>query len=99
MSKLPANRLAQIRRFNIDRYSSEVAMRRHKLELFQHIDALTAENAQLALAMYSAGYQRGHHDTVEGQFMDDPHGKDAEYYHLETVRQIIKEMADDQTDG
>ena len=30
---------------------------------------------ELALSLYSAGYQHGGNDTVEGAFSDDPHGE------------------------
>lgn len=47
---------------------------------------------ELALRLYSAGYQSGHHNTVEGTFSDDPHGKDADYYHGESVDEIIEDF-------
>ena len=46
----------------------------------------------LALSLFSAGYQAGHHDTVEGAFSDDPHGKDADYYHGESVDELIEDF-------
>ena len=53
--------------------------------------AAEVEKRALALRLYSAGYQAGHNDTVEGQFSDDPRGTDAEYYHGENVTEILED--------
>lgn len=44
-----------------------------------------------ALKLFQAGYQSGHHDTVEGHFHDDPRGADTEYYHSKAVSEILGE--------
>jgi len=46
---------------------------------------------KLALRLYNDGYHAGHHDTVEGRFSDDTKGADAEYYHGDSVSEILKE--------
>lgn len=49
----------------------------------------------LVLELFNSGYQKGHHDTVEGAFSDDPHGKDSEYYHGDDVSEIIENWGKD----
>lgn len=46
---------------------------------------------KLALELYNSGYQKGHHDTIEGEFRDDRQGVDSEYFHGDDVSEIIKE--------
>lgn len=47
----------------------------------------------LALKLFQAGYDSGHHDTVEGHFHDDPRGTDTEYYHGERVSSVLEDAA------
>jgi hypothetical protein len=49
-------------------------------------------NRQLCLKIFNAGYQAGHHDTVESIFKDDPDGLDCEYYHGERVNELIEDF-------
>ena len=62
-----------------------------KTDVSRSIDCLVGIERELALKLFNAGYQGGHHDTVEGQFSDDPSGNDCEYYHGELITEIIED--------
>ena len=54
--------------------------------------ALRCYPMPVLVRLYNAGYQAGHHDTVEGGFVD-VHPSDSETYHSEEVAEIIAELS------
>lgn len=54
----------------------------------QHAESLMP----LLIRIYNTGYQSGHHDTVEGGFIDI-HYADREEYHEDEVRELITDVA------
>ena len=47
----------------------------------------------LFVRVFNAGYQAGHHDTVEGGFVD-VHDADKETYHSDVVTDFLDELLD-----
>ena len=55
---------------------------------------MDAELKTLMIDMYNRGHQAGHHETVEGVFVDI-HPSDQMTYHEDVIEQIIDEMLND----
>lgn len=56
---------------------------------------LRASNKKLrgmAIHVYNSGYHAGHHDTVEGGYVDI-HSNDMDSYHAETVEELVDWLA------
>jgi hypothetical protein len=47
----------------------------------------------LFVRIYNAGYQAGHHETVEGGFVD-VHDCDRDTYHSDVVADLLDELLD-----
>jgi len=57
-------------------------------------ERLQAENARLrtaAIHIYNSGYHAGHHDTVEGRYVDI-YSADMDSYHAEEVGELLEEL-------